>query len=100
MQTIYKINGQEVPPSRFRRHRTKSPARGKKAGVPYAAKVFRETTKLVSESAAVHPDQVADCEEHARRSGVPTHFDSEGRPEFRSFVHQEKYLKLIGMHRK
>lgn len=96
MSVVYKINGQEVEPSKFRKHRSRTIQRG----IPYASKTFRETTKLVSESAAVHPKQVADAEEHARQNGVPTHFDSEGRPEFRSFVHQEKYLRLIGMHRK
>ena len=100
MQTVYKINGKEVSAHQFRQRQVRSPVRSRTDSVPYMALSFREGRKIVSEGAAVDPSQVADCEEHARRSGVPTHFDEEGRPHFRSFVHQEKYLRLIGMHRK
>lgn len=92
--TVYKINGKEVSRSEFLK------ARKVRLGVPYSAKTFTDERCIVSEAAGVHPDQIADSVEHAKRNGVPTHFDSEGRPHFKSFRHQERYLNLIGMHRK
>ena len=61
-------------------------------------RTYRHASPLVSESAAVHPMDRNEHEEYARRSGVPTHFNELGQPEFKSMVHREKYLKLIGMH--
>ncbi len=53
-----------------------------------------------SEAAAVDPRDARAAEEHARRHGVPTSFDSEGRPHFTSGRHQARYLRLIGFHNK
>ena len=53
-----------------------------------------------SEAAGVDPRDVPAAEEHARRHGVPTEFDREGRPHFTSGRHQARYLRLIGFHNK
>ena len=53
---------------------------------------------ITSESAAVHPKQVAQFEEHCRERGVPTEFRKTGEPVFRSLSHQREHLKIRGMH--
>ncbi len=54
--------------------------------------------KMVSSSVAVHPDQVEEAVESAKRKGVPTEFQRDGRPVFTSRAHQRRYLKAYAMH--
>lgn len=53
-----------------------------------------------SDALAVHPDQVAEAVESAKRKGVPTEFLPDGRPVIRSRAHQKAYLKAYGFHNK
>ncbi len=46
-----------------------------------------------SDGLAVHPDQVEEATESAKRKGVPTEFLPDGRPVMRSRAHQKAYLK-------
>lgn len=55
---------------------------------------------LASEALAVHPRQIAEAEESARRKGVPTEFDSQGRPVFTSRSHRRQYLRAYNFHDK
>lgn len=52
---------------------------------------------LISEAAGVHPSQVEEAREHARKHGVPTDFTSDGRAVFRDRAHRRDYCKLIGV---
>lgn len=52
----------------------------------------------VSDGLAVHPRQVEEARESARRKGVPTEFLPDGRPVMRSRAHQKAYLKAYGFH--
>ena len=55
---------------------------------------------IKSDGAGVHPKDRKAAEAHAKRHGVPTHFDREGRPHFTSLRHQTDYLRKIGLHNK
>lgn len=50
-----------------------------------------------SDAAGVGLDQVPEAMEADRRMGVPTRYDSLGRPQFTSANHQKKWLKKHGM---
>lgn len=49
-----------------------------------------------SEALGVHPDQVEEARESAKRRGVPTEFLPNGNPIMRSRKHQRDYLKAYG----
>lgn len=51
------------------------------------------TPPHLSDALAVHPNQVQEAMESAKRRGVPTDFISDGRPLFTSRAHQAAYLK-------
>lgn len=53
---------------------------------------------IKSDGAAVHPKQRAEAIAHAKKVGVPTYFDRQGRAVFTSIRHQRDYLKQIQMH--
>ena len=54
---------------------------------------------IVSNSAGVHPSQVEQARESAKKRGVPTDFDSKGRPIFTSRKHRKDYCeKVRGLH--
>lgn len=53
--------------------------------------------ELHSEGAAVHPKQIKEAAELAKSRGVPTNFDSQGRPVFTSRTHRKQYLQAHGM---
>lgn len=53
--------------------------------------------KVVSDSAAVHPDQIPEVREHCRKHGIATpEFASHGRPIFDNSAHFRRYLKSLG----
>lgn len=56
------------------------------------------TPPHVSEGLSVHPRQVAEATESAKRRGVPTEFLPDGRPVMRSRAHQKAYLKAYNFH--
>lgn len=51
-----------------------------------------------SEALAVHPKQIKEAEESAKRRGVPTEFNRMGQPVFRTRKHRKEYLKAYGYH--
>lgn len=56
------------------------------------------TSPHLSEGLSVHPNQVKEAEESAKRRGVPTQFLPDGRPIMTSRAHQKKYLRAYGFH--
>ncbi len=55
---------------------------------------------LASDALAVHPSQIAEAVEDARRKGVPTEFLPDGRPVFLSSRHFREYAKRYGFRHK
>lgn len=53
---------------------------------------------MASEGAAVHPLQVGEAVESAKKRGVPTEFTSDGRPIFTGRDHRRRYLKAYAFH--
>lgn len=53
--------------------------------------------KVVSETLAVHPDQIPEAIEESRKLGVPPpNFDQHGRPTFDNSSHFRRYAKAHG----
>ena len=48
---------------------------------------------IYSESAAVHPSQIAEAIEFNKQRGCPTDFDQHGRPVWRDAGHKRKFLR-------
>lgn len=59
---------------------------------------FNRGWPIHSEAAGCHPDQVPEHIEFDRKRGVPTEYDSTGRPILTDRVHRKKYLKIHGLH--
>lgn len=55
---------------------------------------------LHSEALAVHPTQIQEATEDAKRKGVPVEFDTEGRPVFTSSRQFREYAKKYGFRHK
>lgn len=49
---------------------------------------------ICSESAAVHPSQIAEAIEFNKQRGCPTDFDRHGRPEWRDAGHKKRFLRV------
>jgi hypothetical protein len=52
--------------------------------------------KVVSESLAVHPSQVQEATETAKKLGVSVEFQKDGRPVFDNSAHFRRYAKAHG----
>lgn len=69
------------------------------SGLGYAGvEMERHNKPKACVALAVHPSQVPEAVESARRKGVPTDFTPQGRPLFTSRAHQKRYLKAYGYH--
>lgn len=44
----------------------------------------------------VHPSQINEARAEAEKNGVPTDFDSEGSPIFRTREHRKAYHRMVG----
>lgn len=55
---------------------------------------------IKSDAMAVHPDQVSEAREDAKRKGVPTEFLPDGRPLFTSSRHFRRYARTYGFRHK
>lgn len=55
---------------------------------------------LASDALAVHPSQVSEATEDAKRKGVPTEFMPDGRPVFKSSRHFRDYARQYGFRHK
>lgn len=87
----YEIDGREVSEEEFRRRLPPAPdGEGPSS--------LSSTPPHLSEGLSVHPDQVQEAIEDAKRKGVPTEFRPDGRPVMRSRAHQKAYLKAYGFH--
>ena len=53
-----------------------------------------------STAMAVHPSQLEEAAESAKRKGVPTDFAATGEPIFTSRAHQKKYITAYGYRNK
>lgn len=51
---------------------------------------------VISETSAVHPDQVHEVTDFCRSRGVPTEFLPDGRPVIRSSAHKRAMAKVRG----
>jgi hypothetical protein len=61
---------------------------------------FPNFKPLHSEALAVHPTQIQEARDVAKAKGVPTDFDSSGRPIFTSSRHFREYAKRHGFRHK
>ena len=52
--------------------------------------------KVVSEALAVHPEQIPEATELAKKLGVPVEFKPDGRPVFDNSAHFRRYAKRHG----
>jgi hypothetical protein len=87
-KTVYMIDGCEVSKAEFDGHFPDKPI-GDGTGLC-------GWKELHSDAAAVHPKQIKEATESASSKGVPTNFDSEGRPIFTSRTHRSRYLRAYG----
>lgn len=55
---------------------------------------------VISESAAVHPRQVKEMAARCREAGVPTEYDSHGRPKLTSKEHKRRFAKVFNYTRR
>ncbi len=53
---------------------------------------------ILSEALAVHPEQVQEAIEDAKKKGVPTDFLPDGRAVLTSRSHRKAYLRAYGFH--
>ena len=91
MAVVYKINGSEVPRKEFIKD---------SKGMGRIRRSYETSSVIVSEGAAVHPDDRHEAMAHARKHGFAIDFDREGRPHFTSHTQQKKYLKVLGFYNK
>jgi len=65
-------------------------------------KVCKSTTgwPMYSDAMGVHPDQIPEAVESAKRHGVPTDFLPDGRVEWTSPSHRKNYCRAYGVHDK
>ncbi len=61
-------------------------------------KGFASTYPMTSNAAGVAPKQAREATEHATSIGVPTHFNSDGDPEFTSKKHRKDYCEKVGLY--
>jgi hypothetical protein len=92
MAVVYKINGKVVSVQRFRCRRPGGAGNSRK---PYTSRLV-----MKPDGSGVHPKDVQAAIAHAKKHGVPTHFDGLGRPHYTSLRHQTDHLRTIGMHNK
>jgi hypothetical protein len=85
---VYEIDGREVSAEAF--FEAFPPV------TEYSADALCAAPPHKSDGLAVHPDQVQEATDSAKREGVPTEFLPDGRPVMRSRAHQKAYLKAYG----
>ena len=91
MGIVYRVNGKEVSRRKFNTN---------PKGAGNIRRSYESRQVIKSDGAAVHPKDRKDAAAHAKKHGVPTHFDRDGRPHFTSLRHQTVYLRKIGLHNK
>jgi hypothetical protein len=90
--SVYYLDGKEVGESEFR------------AAFPDCEEVgdFGVSTSwkrpIHSEALGIHPMDIEAAQRAAENKGVPTSYDTEGRPIFTSRQHRARFLKMKGYH--
>lgn len=92
---VHLIDGKEVSKRVYARELKAAMKRVKKHEMPKAtaARIGCANWPLVSEALSVHPDQVQEAIDSARRKGVPTEFTKSGAPIFTSREHRKRYCE-------
>jgi hypothetical protein len=91
MSVVYKKNGKTVSRGVFIRN---------PKGLGRIRRGWESKQIIKSDGASVHPIDSEKAMAHAKKHGVPTYFDKQGRPHFTSLRHQTNFLRKIGMHNK
>lgn len=91
MNVNYRVNGKTVSRKTFNSN---------PKGAGNIRRSYESRQIIKSDGAAVHPKDRKAAEAHAKKHGVPTHFDRDGRPHFRSLRHQTDYLRKINLYNK
>lgn len=89
-KTKYYIDGKEVTKKDFKSLYPDKPLGGNASLIGWKP--------LKSTALAVDPTQVKEAIEDARKKGVPTHFEEDGRPVFTSREHRKQYCIQYGFH--
>ena len=92
-KTTYWIDGVQVTKARF--NKAFQPVR-----VETGPTSLVGWKPILSDALAVHPLDVEEAVEDAKRKGVPTEFLPDGRPILASRGHRKAYLKAYGFHDK
>lgn len=87
------IDGQEVSEAEFTRAFPPAEASNVQGTAGDSLVGFK---LLPSDSLGVHPRQIKEARESALNKGVPTEFDSKGRPIFTSRLHRKRYCQAYG----
>lgn len=53
---------------------------------------------IVSDAAAIHPDQIPEAREYDRQHGVPTEYTRDGQPVFTDRAHRKAYCEAHGLY--
>ncbi|ANS05273.1 hypothetical protein [uncultured Mediterranean phage] len=91
MGVVYKINGKAVSRSKF----NKNPK-----GAGNIIRSWESRLVIKCDGSGVHPGDREEAMAHAKKHGVPTYFDEQGRAHYTSLRHQTDHLRTIGFHNK
>lgn len=90
----YYLNGEEVTKKEYEKVFPPNKISDREA---YAIRAGGDWAKPIhSDALAVHPDDRDKAIREAQERGVPTDFDSEGRPLLRSRKHRKDYMTAFG----
>lgn len=99
-EKVYRVGGTLYTPAEFRAEFAAELAAVKKVHHTIPSKPLCKRTKrawpIHSEALAVNPEDRAAAEEDARKKGVPTSFDSEGRPILTGRAHRREFFRAYG----
>lgn len=90
-KTRYFLDNVEVPREEFDRRMDEE--RSKLPQIGGGGCCLSSTPPIVSDALAVHPRQAEEAREDAKRRGVPTEFQADGRPKFTSRQHLQSYCR-------
>ncbi len=96
-ETVMSISEME----RFQKGKMVMDGRGVRRRVDLEHGGFKDTPgnwPMLCEASGVHPDQVREATEHARRLGVPTDFTPDGRAILRDRAHRRDYNRAHGFY--
>lgn len=85
------------------RNNVKCPKCGKPARRSWASEFGHRSFKpgnwpLTSDAMGVHPTQITEAVDQARKAGIPTDFTRDGRPILTSPGHRKRYAEMRGFY--